>query len=117
MSLIFLHNLVVKAKHGIHAHEKMAPQRFRISIELDVNTPQAYVSDDINDTISYSQLRRTIIDVTQNNSFDLIERLAQVIIDAVLIDSRVNSVTLTIEKLDVYKDAVPGITVKQSRKD
>ena len=117
MSQIFLHNLIVTARHGVHAHEKVTPQRFRISINLDVTTPQAYISDNIDDTLSYSEVRQTIIDITQNNSFDLIERLAQVLIDAILINSRVNKVTVMIEKPDVYKDSIPGITVTQSRKD
>ncbi len=115
MSQIFLHNLIVTARHGVHSLEKVTPQRFRISIDLDVTTPQAYISDNVDDTLSYSEVRQTIIEVTQNNSFDLIERLAQVIIDAILIDTRVNSVTVMIEKPDVYKDTIPGITVTQPR--
>jgi dihydroneopterin aldolase len=115
MSHVFLENLVVSAKHGVHDHEKINAQRFDISVNLDVTTPSAFHNDNVIDTISYSDLRQNIIDIAQDQSFNLIERLAQEIIDSILQDKRVNSVTVTIKKLDIYPDTVPGITVTQSR--
>ena len=114
-STIYLKDLVVEAKHGVHAHEKVNAQRFSITLDLEVNTPEAFVNDDINNTVSYSWLRQTIINIVQQNSFDLIERLAQVILDGIFVDSRIQQATLSIEKLDVYPDTVPGIRVIQTR--
>lgn len=115
MSQVFIRDLVIEAKHGIHAHEKIHKQRFNISLELEVNTPKAFESDNIDDTVSYSWLRQTIIDIADKNSFDLIERLAQVILDEILVDKRIKQATLSIEKIDVYPSGVPGIRVTQSQ--
>jgi dihydroneopterin aldolase len=111
MSQLFLHNLIIEARHGIHPHEKEHAQRFSISLDLEVATPQAYASDDINDTVSYSWLRQTVIEIVGHNSFDLIEHLAKVMSESVLIDERIKRVTITIEKIDVYPSGVPGISI------
>ncbi len=114
-SVVYLKDLVIEAKHGIHPHEKVNAQRFNITLELEVNTPDAFLNDNIDDTVSYSWLRQTIIDVVQGNSFDLIERLAQVILDKIFVDNHIKQATLSIEKLDVYSDSIPGIRITQSR--
>jgi dihydroneopterin aldolase len=115
MSSIFLHNLVVEAKHGIHPHEKEKAQRFNISLDLEVDTLIAFESDNINDTISYSWLRQTVIQIVEKNSFNLIEHLAEVISKSVLIDERIVYLKISIEKLDVYPDGIPGISVTYPR--
>jgi dihydroneopterin aldolase len=111
MSHLFLHNLIIEAKHGIHPHEKEHAQRFNISLDLEVTTPQAYASDNINDTVSYSWLRQTVIEIVEHNSFDLIEHLAKVTSESILVDERINNVTITIKKLDVYPSGVPGVSI------
>lgn len=111
MSQLFLKDLIIEAKHGVHEYEKINPQRFSITVKLEVDTPKAFISDDIEDTVSYSDLRNTIIEITKNNSFELLERLAQVICDDILVDKRIKELTISIEKLDIYSDTVPGIRV------
>ncbi len=111
MSFVCLKDLVVEGKHGVHEHEKVTPQRFNINLELEVNTPRAFISDDIDDTVSYSEIRRTIIQTVQDNTFDLIERLADEIIHALSADKRIKTISIAIEKLDVYTTGIPGIRV------
>ncbi len=111
MSTIYIKNLVIEAKHGVHDYEKVNPQRFRIDLDLEVTTPEAFVSDDVNDTVSYSDIRQTVIDTVQDNTFDLIERLAQAIIDAISADKRINTITVSIQKLDIFPTGIPGIRI------
>lgn len=115
MSQLFIKDLIIEAKHGVHEHEKINSQRFSITVELEVDTPQAFASDNLEDTISYSHLRKTIIDITKGNTFELLEHLAQVICDDILTDIRVKAITISIEKIDVYSDAVPGIRLTRLR--
>jgi dihydroneopterin aldolase len=112
MSVIYIKDLVVEAKHGVHQHEKDKPQRFVINLELTLDMTQAVASDDLADTLNYSELRQIIIDTTQNNSFNLIERLAQAIADAILTDHRIQKLSLTIDKPDVFKTGRPGIRLE-----
>lgn len=115
MSQLFLKNLIVSATHGVHAHEKTTPQRFQISVTLDVDTPQAFESDNVADTVSYSEIRQKIIDITKNNSFNLLEKLANEIINSLMTDTRITTIKIRIEKLDIYPDVIPGISITRSR--
>ncbi len=115
MAVIYIKDLIVEAKHGVHPHEKENAQRFQINAELIVDITKAAVTDDLNDTINYSEVRDTIIDTLQNNSFNLLERLSQEVADQILQDKRVEKLTLTIDKLDAFESGVPALKVEYFR--
>jgi dihydroneopterin aldolase len=112
MSVIYIKDLVVEARHGIHEHEKAKSQRFIINLELTVDLTRAAASDDLADTLNYSELKQAIIDITQNNSFNLIERLAGAIADELLADTRIQKLSLAIDKPDAFKNGSPGIRLE-----
>jgi dihydroneopterin aldolase len=111
MSVIYIKDLVVEGKHGIHPHEKATAQHFSISVELTVNTSKAALSDGLADTVDWSKLRDMITDTVQNESFNLVERLAQQLADRILADRRVEKLTLSIDKLDAFGNGLPGIRI------
>jgi dihydroneopterin aldolase len=115
MPVMYIKDLVVEAKHGVHPHEKETAQRFKISVELTLSTAKAGQSDDLQDTINWSELRNMIVTTVQNNSFNLIERLAQEITDQVMADKRVEKLGLSIDKLDAFPSGIPGIKLETSR--
>ena len=112
MLVIYIRDLVVEAKHGVHQREKEEAQRFVINLEVTVEDLPATVSDDLAETLNYSELRQTTIDTAQNNSFNLIERLAQAIADQILTDKRIRKLTISIDKPDVYDNGTPGIKLE-----
>lgn len=112
MTVIYIKDLVVEAKHGVHEAEKKHPQRFVFNVDLTVDGGSAGVSDDLADTPDYDKLRQTIIDTAQNNSFNLIERLAREVADQILADKRVRKVVISIDKPDVYENGTPGIRLE-----
>jgi 7,8-dihydroneopterin aldolase/epimerase/oxygenase len=107
MLVIYVKDLAVEAKHGVRESEKEQPQRFIFNVEATIAT-QAAASDDLADTLSYTDLKNIIIGTAQANSFNLIERLAQAVADQVLADRRVRKVVVAIDKPDVFKNGVPG---------
>ncbi len=116
MSVIYIRDLVITAKHGVHQVEKQRPQRFYIQLELAVDTAKAATSDDLADTLNYSGVRATVIDTVQNNSFNLIEHLGHEIAHRLLAsDRRIENVQLSIEKLDVFDSGVPGVRLEVNR--
>lgn len=112
MLIIRIKDLVVEAKHGVHPKEKQQPQRFIFNVELTLDSGRAGASDGLDDTLDYSQLRQTIIDTAQNNSFNLIERLAREVADQILRDKRVRKVVVSIDKPDVYDNGTPGVRLE-----
>ena len=110
--IIYIRDLIIKAKHGFHDYEKVRSQRFKINIELTVKNDQAAISDKLEDTINWSEVRDEVIKVTEGSSFDLIERLAKEIADQLLTNKKIEKVVVAIDKLDAFPGGVPGIRLE-----
>jgi dihydroneopterin aldolase len=115
MDTIFLRNLSIKGKHGVHDEERQVEQEFLFDIEASVDTRAASKSDDIVDTVNYSAFKKIAKDVVEKQSFNLIERLADTIATKILEDTKIQSVAITVRKPAVYADSVPGIRIERSR--
>ena len=110
--VIYIKDLVVEAKHGVHQREKEQAQRFVFNLELTVDSDSAGISDDLADTPDYNKLRQTVIETARNNSFNLIEKLAREVADQILTDSRIRKVVISIDKPDVYDNGTPGVRLE-----
>ena len=113
MVTLYINDLIIEAKHGWHDHEKKQAQRFKISLELVVSD-HAATTDSIDETLNWSDVRDTIVRITQGNSFNLVERLAQEIANQLLEDKRVRSTVVAIDKLDAFPSGVPGVRLEAS---
>ncbi len=109
---VFIKDLVIAGKHGVHDHEKESPQRFSVTVELGMSDSNATVSDDLSDTADWSRLRRSIIDIVESKSFNLIERLAMEIAAKMLEDKRILKATVTIDKIDAFESGIPGVRLE-----
>lgn len=109
MLTIYLKDLVITARHGVHQHEKAQVQRFNVSVSVVLETT-ANTSDLLEDTLDWSDLRRVVIEAVESTSFNLIERLAQHVADEILkLDKRIKKLTISIDKLDAFPAGVPGV--------
>jgi dihydroneopterin aldolase len=80
---IFMENVEIFATHGVSAAERTKLQRFLLSIRAEFDGSAAKISDEIEHTVNYESLLNTAISAVKNSSFNLIERLAQHVADAV----------------------------------
>jgi FolB domain-containing protein len=108
-SSLYIKDLIVEATHGLHDHEQHTPQRFGVSVELTIDLDKASHSDNLDDSLDWSMLRDEIVAVVQGNSFQLMERLAQAIVEAMLQHERITAVTVTVDKLDAFASGIPGV--------
>jgi len=115
MATLYIRDLVIEAKHGVHEHEKQNSQRFGLTLELQFDTSKASSSDDLADTVDWSQLRQSVITLVESTSFSLIERLAQEVANLILLDARVEQALIQIDKLDAFESGVPGIRLLVTR--
>ena len=116
MTTLFIKDLIIEAKHGVHEHEKRTKQRFKVSVELSVDLSRAASSDNLADSLDWSDLRDEIVKIVQSNSFNLMERLAQVIAEAMLKHRGVSEVSVTIDKIDAFESGIPGIKLNLQAK-
>lgn len=84
MDKISIKGLKLFAYHGVNPEEKENGQNFVIDLDYYVNIARACQMDTLDDTVSYAKVVKTIRRVFTAEKYDLIERAAQVITDAVL---------------------------------
>lgn len=84
MDCIQIRGLRIFAYHGVNDEEKRDGQTFVLDLDLYTDLSLPCRTDRVEDTVSYSQVRKTVSRVMTERSYDLIERAAQVVADAVL---------------------------------
>ncbi len=95
---IDLVGIEVFAHHGVFPEEREQGQPFVIDVRLGVDLEDAGSSDDLEDTVDYGVLVQRIHDLVAGERWDLIERVAQRVADAVLDEPKVSFVTVTVHK-------------------
>ena len=110
---ILVRNFIVPARIGIYPHEHEAPQKICVSIEVILKDPEIK-RDHIEETMSYEGLVAAIRDL-QKQHFELVETLAEHLASVALSDARTSSVTVTVEKLDVYPEGRVGTEIFRVR--
>ena len=98
MYKIVLPRIEVMARHGVDEWERKTPQPFVISVKMGLDLRFAADSDSIENTVHYGELYVGIKNLAENNSFALIESLAQAVADYCLADERVQKVRVAVEK-------------------
>lgn len=99
MDQICIKRLEVFAKHGVLPEENVLGQKFLISVTLHCHTQKAGQTDDLSDSINYAQVSECIKKWTENETFHLLERLAQFLAENILLTfSTVEKVDVEIEK-------------------
>ena len=76
--------------------DRRQPYEFDVDIVADV---AAVSTDDLDDTVDYGAVLARIEAVTANESFQLFERMATRIAEAILEDTRIEAVTVEVRKL------------------
>jgi dihydroneopterin aldolase len=74
---ITLKNMKFFAYHGILSEEREKGQNFFIDVELFLDLKKPGESDNLEDTVDYSKIYDMIKHITEENRFQLIEKLAE----------------------------------------
>jgi dihydroneopterin aldolase len=82
MITIELRALRIFGHHGVHEHEKRDGQDFLFDVDLAVG--ERGVSDRLADAADYSAVARTVQQLSDARSYDLLEALATAIADELL---------------------------------
>lgn len=82
--IIFIHGIVIHARHGVLEHEAEVGQRFVIDLELSTDFTEASRSDKLKDTISYSDVVATATKAFAGHNYYLLERAAGAVADSIM---------------------------------
>lgn len=101
MDKILIRDLKIFAYHGVNPEEKEQGQNFIFDIDLSVNMIKACFSDNVEDTVSYAKVIKTVTRVCTAEKYDLLEKVAQVVCDEILEEyPAVFNISLTLKKPD-----------------
>ena len=89
---------------GIYDWEKTHPRDIIINLEIKIDDLKSTTSDQIQDTIDYELIYNQIKKIVANNKFNLIEKLAQEIINTIMVDKRICQVKIEIDKLNIFNE-------------
>jgi 7,8-dihydroneopterin aldolase/epimerase/oxygenase len=117
---IMLTGLRVRGRHGVYEHERASGQDFVVDLAVWLDLRAAAASDDLADTVDYGALARRAAEIVGGPPCRLIETVAGRVADAVLTDTRVQAVEVTVHKPDApipleFVDV--AVTARRSRAD
>ena len=76
MDKIIVKGLKLFAYHGVNPEEKVDGQNFVLDVTAELDTKKAQYSDNVDDTVSYAKIIKTVRAVFTEKSYDLIEAAA-----------------------------------------
>jgi len=95
---IVLTGLRAYGYHGVMDFERANGQEFVVDATLELPLAPAAGSDDVADTVHYGELAGRLVAVVEGEPVNLIETLAERLVDVCLEDHRVRRATVTVHK-------------------
>ena len=110
---MFIHDLTLDCRIGVHRHEQDVGQRVRINIELAVRDGGP-IDDKIANVVSYDDIVAGVKAIVARGHVNLVETLAERIGDFCMADARVAAVRVRVEKLDAIREAASvGVEIER----
>ena len=81
---IIFQEIEIFAFHGVYEEEKKAGQIFLVDIELEVDLATASNSDNLKDTIDYTEFASWLSKIFTQDKYNLLEKLGSVLASAIL---------------------------------
>jgi 7,8-dihydroneopterin aldolase/epimerase/oxygenase len=120
---VFLRDMVLPARVGVHPHEHAAPQRVRINVDLAVEEAAPTqdqrplsIREELTRVVDYETVANQVRTIVGARHVRLVETLAERIAEACLADPRVRIARIRVEKLDIFPDAAAaGVEIERVR--
>ena len=96
---IRIEDLEVFANHGVFPEENTLGQKFVVSAVLFTDTRKAGKTDDLTASIHYGEVSAFITEFLQRNTYQLLERAAEELAEALLLEwDRIEKISIEIKK-------------------
>ncbi|MEZ5756666.1 MAG: dihydroneopterin aldolase [Emcibacteraceae bacterium] len=113
---VFVRDLILSSSIGIYDHEKEKEQKIRINIDLSVKEEQGPLNDDYANVVCYEKVVEGIKNIVHSGHVHLVETLAEKIADLNLIDPRILSVRVRVEKLEAIENTTSvGVEIERHK--
>jgi dihydroneopterin aldolase len=115
MLTIELRDLEVYLRVGVPEAERASPQRLLITVVLTLSSERAAQTDDLRDTVDYSQIAQYLLGLGTARSWRLIEKLAGDIADDLIRHEQVQIVSVEVKKFIIPQTQWVSVTVERRR--
>ena len=95
---IILKGAQFHGKHGVSPEERIVGGRIIVDVEIEYDLTRAGISDSLQDTISYSDVFKTIRHLVEDTESLLLEALARKIADALMEKFPMDALTIYVRK-------------------
>jgi len=116
MDRIFITNLLVRGIIGINPEERDKKQDVIVNVTLHADLSAVRASDNLDESIDYKTVAKSVIDLVESSSYFTVERLADHIADLCLAHPRVQTADVSVEKPGALRFAESvGVAVTKQR--
>jgi len=105
---LLLEDVRFYGQHGLTRAEQLVGAWFSVDVELAVDLQPAVVSDQVTSTLDYGVIARRIVEIGTKNRVNLIERLAGLIVEALLREFPAREIRVRVRKLTPPLEGLVG---------
>lgn len=98
MDIVYIRDLRIQTVIGIYEWERKVKQIVSIDLDMGFDISKAAASDDIDDALNYKAVAQRVVEFVEDNSFQLVEALAEKICAIILQEFHVGWVKLRLGK-------------------
>ncbi len=118
MDKIIIDSLKIFAHHGVNPEETAMGQLFVLDIEVWADLSDACLTDELDDTVSYADIIKTVRKAMTEKNCKLLEHAAQRTVDAIFENyGRIRHVRLRLRKPDAPIKADFGFVAVEIERD
>ena len=103
-------------QHGMTREERAVGAWFSVDVELALDLATASVTDELAATVDYGLVARRIVDIGTQQRVNLIERLAGLIVEALLREFPAREVRVRVKKLTPPLEGLVGTPAVELRR-
>jgi FolB domain-containing protein len=116
MDKIFIRDLLARGIIGVDVDERKKPQDILINVELVIDLRRACISDNIDDTVSYSAVTKAILSLVESAKCYTVEALAEKIASLLFEYPLITQVSIRVEKPNAVRfTRSVGVEIERSR--
>jgi FolB domain-containing protein len=113
---LFIRDLKASCIIGVRPEERNRKQTVVVSLELYCTELPGRYSDDLEDTVDYSEMSKRVAALVEGSSYQLIEALAEAVTELCLSEERVVEAVVRVEKPGAVAAAkTVGVEIRKTR--
>jgi len=99
LDIVFIEDLRIETIIGIYDWERKIKQTISLDIEMAADNTRPAASENIDDALNYKAVAKRMIGFTEESQFQLVETLAERLVEIIMTDFKVPWCRLKLSKL------------------